>query len=530
MKTIDYSPTIEDKFIITDYLNHGSFKLFIDGLLVFNSAQILDIYFTHAAFSHDGTNIIFREHSEHGKTLTITPLHTILQNSIEPDSLFNFRAERIFDYVVSTNSNQVAVLFQTTNYYSNTISGVNHILEVNQNNYFLHVYDFTNNTLLLERIFERYVKFSISELNTIAVTTHVVDDDQGINLFEIAIFDLITGNRLNNIFYQEEILFIQYFPEIEPNYNKLLVITRGPENIQKIKILDLKNDFEEIYTKNTVDGYIVNTVNISSNGQIAIGTDTGLIYLPTLEEFETELLFPNLNVKTVIFSQSGNKMKVACSVFDEMSEQDFLEIHHKNLVEPDDDIPIENLDQNVPIRIVEEEEEQILINPPDLHSCIVPPTNPEKLQLYGNKTCYDIFQLNEENIGEYLSADQDNIVIFYKQVDDADFLATCLTFTGLKKYIQDPKHAFYRCIHGKDYRTYIDAQPDFLKIPTQTVTIFVSYEDIKQKYIQRQNMIFLEYSERVDTSITYEAVVTNNFVSSNHCQNGSIIDVYHIIF
>ena len=43
-------------------------------------------------------------------------------------------------------------------------------------------------------------------------------------------------------------------------------------------------------------------------------------------------------------------------------------------------------------------------------------------------------------------------------------------------------------------------------------------------------MIFLEFNERVDTTITYEAVVTNNFVSSNHCQPGSLIDVHRIIF
>ena len=42
-------------------------------------------------------------------------------------------------------------------------------------------------------------------------------------------------------------------------------------------------------------------------------------------------------------------------------------------------------------------------------------------------------------------------------------------------------------------------------------------------------MIFLEYIERVETTTTYEAVVTNNFVSSNHCQLGSLIDVYRII-
>ena len=43
-------------------------------------------------------------------------------------------------------------------------------------------------------------------------------------------------------------------------------------------------------------------------------------------------------------------------------------------------------------------------------------------------------------------------------------------------------------------------------------------------------MIFLEYSDRVDTTITYESIVTNNFVSSNHCLDGSFINVYRIIF
>jgi len=36
-------------------------------------------------------------------------------------------------------------------------------------------------------------------------------------------------------------------------------------------------------------------------------------------------------------------------------------------------------------------------------------------------------------------------------------------------------------------------------------------------------MIFLEYSKLVETRITYEAIVTNNFVSSNYCPNGSIV-------
>jgi hypothetical protein len=531
MKTFDYSPINEDKFIIVNYLNNGSFKLYIDGLLQYNSESALDINFTHVAFSYNGTNIIFREDSYTHNTLTITSLNSILQNSIEPDSLFKFRADQILDYVVSTNSDQVAILFKSVNNYMNTISGVNNISEVNQNKYFLQVYDFTNNTLLLEKIYERYVKFSISELNTISVTTHIVDDDEVVNSFEIAVFDLVTGNRLNNKFYDYQIQFIQYFPEIESYYNKLLVITKENDNTRNIKILDLEDNFRLLNNIN-IDGYNVNTVQISQYGQIAIGTHAGLIYLQTFEDDPVVLFrdLDNTDITSVTFSQSANKIKFACSYFGQITGDEYLDIHHYNFVDPEDDIPIEDLSQNEPIRIVEEEEEELFINPPGLNSCYIPTTNPDKLQLYGDKTCFDIFQMSEENIGQYLSADNDNIVIFYKQVDESDFLATCLTFTGLKKYIQDPKHAFYRCVKGKDYRTYIDDQPDFLKIPTQSITIFVSYEDIKQKYIQRQNMIFLEYSERVDTTITYEAIVTNNFISSNHCQDGSLINVYHIIF
>jgi len=531
MKTIDYSPTIENKFIICDYGNNGSFKLFIDGLLVYNSHTISDIYFNNVLFSYNGLNVIFRQHTPYGQELYITPLNQIQQNNIELGSIFRFNTDsRIQNYIVSTNSDQVAILFHCKNYYNNSITGVTSINLVNRMDNFLNVYDFSNNRLLFQKIYDRDIIFSISEINTIAVSSNVVEDDEGINLFEIAIFDLITGNRLNNTFYQYEILFIQYFPEIEPNYNKLLVIIRGPEDTQNIKILDLENDFREIYTKN-IDGYIVNTVNVTRNGQIAIGTQTGLIYLPTPEEEQIpQLLFTNLNIQNIIFSQSGNKIKVACIDFDEISDQEYLSIHHYNIVEPDDDIPLENVDQFEPIRIVDEEEPEIEIADPQL-DIIIPtaPTDPIKLSENENKLCFDPIQVSEENIGQFLSSDVDNLVIFYKEPSANDFFATCLTFTTLKKYMKDPKMIFYRCVQGKDFRTYCDDPLEFLKIPGRH-TIFVNYQDMKTKYMQRQNMIFVENSFRIENTITFDASYLMRFVSSNHCQKGSIIDVYRIIF
>ena len=177
------------------------------------------------------------------------------------------------------------------------------------------------------------------------------------------------------------------------------------------------------------------------------------------------------------------------------------------------------------------EEPDVEIEDPQL-DVVVPNQPPDqlKLKMHGSDDCLDLYSLDEENIGNYLSNDPDNIVIFYKQPSDAGFLATCCSFTRLKKYLKDPMHVFYSCIQGYDFRNYYRNPPEFLKIPTGTHTIFVNYQDMKAKYLQRQNMIFLEHQGKVQNTITYDASFNMAFVSGNHCQDGSVIDVYRIIF
>ena len=470
--------------------------------------------------------------------------------------MFKFRTDGIIDDIcVSKNRNHVAIVFNVIDIYSVFMNEeeARHPLsrDDTERKYFLHVYNFTegNSRLIFNKQYDGSIHVTLSEIDTIAI--NYVNTHDNNKIFEI--YDLNTSNNILSVNDQSIINFgvlcMQYLPPTEqfPNHLVLLTYDWDQALIQsQMRVINLEGLYQEILRHDYSHWYDV--MDIARNGNIIVGGTNGLLFNNSVDTEFNRHLYDGLCIGSVSFSPRA--YHIAVSVDTEIQGYDDVRPRasvyslvyyttifgfQENSVHPLEDEDEEDEDEEDEEDEDEEDEEdedeeEILINPKDLNSCVIPPSNPALIQLYGNKTCFDIIQQNEENIGNYLSADRDNIVIFYKQIADADFLATCLTFTGLKKYLQDPKHAFYRCIHRKDHRTYIDDQPDFLKIPTQTITIFVSYEDIKQKYIQRQNMIFLEYIERVDTTITYEAIITNNYISSNHCQDGSLINVYRIIF
>ena len=531
MKIIDYSPIHDNIFLTTI---NGEIEIYGDEQrLIYNGIE--DKTINSASFSYDAQHVIFVDRDE--TQLNIISYDYLLDNNF--NYIFNFSTDFIIeDYAVSLNKNQIAILFRVRNYITHFIDGQRFNPGADLNNILLHVYDFTPDNCRL--VFSNYANgianIALSELDTIAIIGefNVEGRDCALN-----IFDLNNGSLIDSGYEIDTVLLIHFYPESDRNHNKLLLITQKEDERAngtyaiETRTIDDHHSIEHLFVE-----FDINSIFIKRDGEIAFGTNVGIIFIQLDGPAPVQkYLFRDKNIGQISYSQSEN-----CIGFGVLDESEFRhmyrDVHVFNIIrneitfndvmdssDEDDEDDDEDEDDEE-----DEEDEEILINPDDLTSCVIPPTNPALIQLYGNKTCFDTIQLNEENIGNYLSADRDNIVIFYKQIADAEFLATCLTFTGLKKYIQDPKHGFYRCVDRKDYRTYIDDQPDFLKIPTQTITIFVSYEDIKLKYIQRQNMIFLEYIERVDTTITYEAIITNNFVSSNHCQDGSLIDVYRIIF
>ena len=527
MKIIDYSPIHDNIFLTTI---NGEIEIYEDDQrLIYNGIE--DKPINYASFSHDAQHVILVDKDE--TQLNIISYDNLLHNRF--NYIFNFITDFIIeDYAVSPNKNRIAILFRVRRHISHFIDRQRFFHDANYNNILLHVYDFTpdNCRLIFRKYVNGIVNIALSELDTIAIIGefNVEGRDCALNIFDLNDGSLIDfGYEIGNVF------FIHFYPESERNHNKLMLITQNEdEHENEAYLIETRTIDNSQTTSHLILLFDINNIIIKRDGEIVLGTNDGIKFFQ-LDGHQPLFynLFPGKKIGQISYSQSEN-----CIGFGVLEDTEFHNMYtdinvfniRLNQITFNDQIDSSEYEDEYEDEDEDEDEDEILINPKDLTSCVIPPTNLAIIQLYSNKTCFDIFQLNEENIGNYLSADRDNIVIFYKQIADSDFLATCLTFTGLKKYLQDPKHGFYRCVDRKDYRTYIDDQPDFLKIPTQTITIFVSYEDIKQKYIQRQNMIFLEYIERVDTTITYEAVVTNNFVSSNHCQHGSLINVYRIIF
>jgi len=547
MKSISYLNTNENVFLYSDpelnivdnwelvvYNENVNEQLNINNISTsFNDQYILykynyvgELSDTHDLYDIDQLNIMSYDRLRRGD----------FQNS-----MFKFRTdEDIMDIIVSKYRNHVAIVFTVIDLYYVFMNGVEARQQLSRNDtegkFFLHVYDFTegNSRLILNREYNRVIKVALSGIDTIAIDYG--DSNQHDKTFEI--YDLNTGNNILTVNDQSiinyNILCMMYLPPTEQLPNHLVLITYDMHQALEqshLRVINLQVSFIEIW-QNVVNDYI-NCIDIARNGRIGLGGEDGLLFYYSFGA-EAVHIYQGLSIDDVSFSPSGDNIAVSINSFNEINQETPPRVSVYSLTydyilfgEQDEDEDDQDEDEQWEDY---DDDEDIVIDDPELDTCIVPPTNPEKLAQYANTNCFDTIQLNEEKIGEYLRTDSDNIVIFYKQPSDSNFLATCLTFTGLKKYLKDAKHVFYRCEEGKDPRIYYQQRPEFLKIPTQSHTLFVNYNDIKQKYMQRQNMIFLEFSERVDTTMSYDASITMNYVSSNHCQHGSVIEVYHIIF
>ena len=172
----------------------------------------------------------------------------------------------------------------------------------------------------------------------------------------------------------------------------------------------------------------------------------------------------------------------------------------------------------------------------------IPPQqiDPNLLLIYGNLDTYDIFEQQNVTIYQHLSADTDNIVIFYRRNVLEDFNAVVLTFTQLKLFLKDSTHIYYSCNPGQANSNYRLTPPEYVKIPTDTITIYASYPEMRRRCINGQRMIFLQYNRTIDTTISFHVSAgvayteaTGQFcpavISANHCQLGTDINIYNII-
>jgi len=555
MKIIDYCPSNDNIFIITDDENYLK-VIENEETVIFNSQEGETINARYVCFSHDGNNIVYLDDTNDlYEKLTIMEYSELFEINVDGGRIINFVFTTdgdIINYVLSPNYNHIAILFTCRETYSDTENGVKNILDGTfpmeyQYKNILHVYDFTtgHKRLIFSKIYneDNEIIFTLSEMNTIAIVSEGEDidiDDLG-EYSDLCIYDLITGNKTIQKYLRNDteyrVNLIQFYPELFPYNNHLVLITNSLNREKNMRILDLENDFREIYNKRLNEDDIVFSIAINSNGHIALGTDNGLDIYHSLDRSDNDYdkLFENDTIVDISFTQNSEKVAIATSVYDRVLQThiypfkifDFSEgaiIYNSNPHDDDDD------DSESEWEHYSVDEEDHVIDDPELDTCIVPPTNVEKLTQHGNQSCFNVIEgKDEDSIGNYLAESSENIVIFYKNPEQADFFATCLTFTALKTFLKDPKSVYYSCVTDKPFEDYYKEPPEYLKIPSQT-NIYVNYNDIKRKFIQRQNMIFLELEKKVEETVSYNVSITGVELSGWHCGKGTSINVYRIIF
>jgi hypothetical protein len=543
MKSIDFSKINENECIYLDDEKFANIAQIDKPLLLYTTNYNNHKHkFEQIAYLYDSQHILFTSKEYNYHFLQIIPRYSLINNNYIFNTLFTFYTDgNILKYRVSPNRNLVAIYFTVVNNYYDWLNGTTRIGQRDANRYFLNVYDVNqySRKLILKKKYPNSININLSEIDTIAISSYINKTRENpydiSNLLEI--YNLTTGKRILKQVVHYSIELIKFFPCSELYSNNLLIFAKDNDGEDTMRIIDLNGAFAQMYIKN-ISPYYVMCIDITSNGEIALGSESGLLYFNSFDK-EPRLLYEDKIIVNVSFSNSGNKLaftyynedNYGISIFSFENNSEIF--NSQTAVQVFDDYIL----NNPKIKIIysdeddEEDQEQIVVIDPILDRNFENQyTKKDKLQIYDSENCFDIFEYIEENIGNYLSSDADNLVLFVKQRNDDVFSATCLKFSYLKKYLKHPNMIFYRCVQGRDFRAYHGNRFDFLKIPTKTQTIFVSYSDIREKYKQHQNMIFLEFDQHVEKTISHAASFTMDFVSSNHCQIGSDINVYRIIF
>jgi hypothetical protein len=342
MKIIDYRPSDENIFIVANDQNYLN-VIQNEETVIFNSQdpESETIHAKYVCFSYDGDNIVYVNepldlNSDTSK-LTIMEYSELFEINIDGGRIINcafITDGEIINYKLSPNNNHIAILFTCRETYSDTINGVKTISDGTltseyQYKNILHVYDFTpgHQRLIFHKIYneDNEIIFSLSEINTIAIVSYGEDldeDDVG-DYSEICVYDLPTGNKSMQKYLRNDIEYsvnlIQYYPELVTNNNHLVLITKSSNGEKNMRILDLENDFREIYNKSLNRDIVVHSIAINYNGNIALGTDNGLDFYHSLEPGDEDFdkLFVNDTIVDISFTTNSEKVAVATMEYNE---------------------------------------------------------------------------------------------------------------------------------------------------------------------------------------------------------------------
>ena len=529
MKRIDFSPANENCFI-TCFNNKIEIFETINRNIYGYSPNFLDEELIDSvSFSHDGEHVIFV--NDNMSKLNIISYENVMENVI--DYIFNLETDRyILNYTLSPNKNQIGIIYclnveaVVTMY---DVEGRVVIPPENQHQFLIQVYSF--DTLDARLIFERYINttninIAISEYNTLAISGDRLETNG--TEYSLNIFDLDTGNLIKYAFDPYIVRSVHFVPENDDGFNKILVVLNIENNNEEHNFQIIDSENFEVLEDRIIDR--INCVHIKRDGEITIGTSIGLLHfrfdgIPLAHR----RLFHGEYIQQITYSLDGTKLGLILGqtlvIFDLTLDRFIHTIEEPGQNEDDQDENYQDEDDD-------DLPDEPIINDTELDECFVRPADPAKLALYGNKECLLLANNDEQEISTFLSANLNNIVLFYKQPADDDFSAFCLTFRMLKRFFIKPRYVYFNCDPSKPIEQYRDELPEYIRISKQR-NIYVSYPDIKRKYIERQNMIFLVFSEKIESAVSYYNIakfLNESAISEEwSCQKNTSIDVYRII-
>jgi hypothetical protein len=322
MKLIEFSKKNDNDFIYVDNENYGNIAELKELSLLHTTNSKDDKHkFEQISYLYDSKSIVytFREDKQH--FLKILPVNSLINNTYMLDNIFGFfTIGNILKYEVSPNKNQIAIIFTAVDNYFDWINKKTTIGQRDSHKYFLNVYDVTqgNIKLLLNKRYPNSINIGFSEKDTIAISSYINErrsnPNDVSNLFEI--YNLSIGKRVFKKVVDYSIEHINYFPKSEFYYNKLLIIAKDNDGEDTMRIINLEGGFAQMYIKN-ISPYYVMCIDITSNGEIALGTEMGLLYFSAFDQ-EPRILYNDIIVTDVSFSISGNN--VALTYYDETGD------------------------------------------------------------------------------------------------------------------------------------------------------------------------------------------------------------------
>lgn len=146
---------------------------------------------------------------------------------------------------------------------------------------------------------------------------------------------------------------------------------------------------------------------------------------------------------------------------------------------------------------------------------------------FKDKTGFDLINQKDINVKKYIKEDNKNIVIVLNEKN-----ITLISKEDLDTYVSNiNENWLFNC--NRDDPEEVIENP-FIQIPTSGGNIFVSYSDLYNLFISTAQIFFFNKTETMEKSQSFKNTIIGlnmgiaNYVSANHCQDGSILGIYGI--